>query len=30
MELEGETVAFSGVSGVKIGSDYKNYIFAHP
>ena len=30
MELEGETVEFNGVSGVKIGSDYKNYVFAHP
>ena len=30
MELQGETVEFNGVSGVKIGSDYKNYIFAHP
>ncbi len=30
MELEGETVGFNGVRGVKIGSDYKNYIFAHP
>jgi hypothetical protein len=30
MELEGETVEFNGVSGVKIGRDYKNYVFAHP
>lgn len=30
MELEGEPVEFNGVSGVKIGGDYKNYIFAHP
>jgi hypothetical protein len=30
MELEGEAIEFNGVSGVKIGSDYKNYVFAHP